>query len=120
MNSRPTLLYRLSLALLLLLAGLNPATMTAMDYLCRFAAEEKVTISGVATDRSGHTYICGYTSKPSSFPGAIRIGEANATGLEADAFIMKFAADGIRVATTVFGGEGSDSAVKIAVDADRK
>jgi hypothetical protein len=102
--------------LLFSLFGLSTAALPAMEYLAQFSAEERVAIYGVAADRVGNTYACGFAGNLAGSPGAIRIGVTNATEWEGDAFVIKFAADGTRAATVLFGGEGLDLGYRVAVD----
>ncbi|HXJ62060.1 MAG TPA: Ig-like domain-containing protein [Verrucomicrobiae bacterium] len=106
--------YPVRLRLLMLLLAVCPAAW-GLEYLAQFDRDQ-VQINDVATDHSGNTYVCGVVSSAASLPGAIRLGGTNAPAGQADAFLMKFAADGSRVATIVFGGEGGDSAQNVAVD----
>src|SRR5262245_35483261 len=100
--------------LLILCLAVCPAA-SGLEYLGQFARNQ-VQINDVATDHSGNTYVCGVVNSAANLPGAIRLGGTNAPAGQADAFLMKFAADGSREATIVFGGEGGDSAQNMAVD----
>jgi hypothetical protein len=88
---------------------------SGLEYLGQFDRTQ-VQIADVATDRSGNTYVCGLVDSAASLPGSIRLGGTNTPSGQVDAFIMKFAPDGTRVTTTVFGGEAGDGAQNVAVD----
>src|SRR5580765_223273 len=108
---------RLRLLFLPFAAGLAAAVTPAgaWEYLGRFP-EDKVKVTAVATDQAGNAFVCGNVDNAASLPGSIRIGGTNTGNASADAFVMKFAPDGTRVAVTVFGGGASEVAQGVAVD----
>ena len=71
--------------------------------------------TGVATDAAGNIYVAGQTGSPDF---AVTAGAAQTTfGGGSDVFVAKFSPDGSLLWCTFYGGNGSDGARGIGVDA---
>lgn len=71
---------------------------------------------GVTVDPSGNVYVCGNTTSSVniSTPGSQQ--PVYGTGLDGDAFVVKFSSAGVRQWATYYGGSGNDQAYGMATD----
>jgi len=72
------------------------------------------TVSGIAVDASGNSYITG-TADPAVFP--VTVGGPNQSGSHSLAFLTKLDSDGGLIYSTIFGGSPGAGGSGVAVDA---
>ncbi len=78
------------------------------------------TITGIATDTAGNTYVVGNRGNPGVLTGAFRIGVSSTliVSLSApnDVFVSKIDPSGKVLFTNTFAGKGADQGLAVAVD----
>jgi len=89
---------------------LDPAT-GALLWKRQFGSSESEDLSGLAVDGSGNLYLVG-----STYGDLVANGNADATFMTSDAYVVKYGADGTRVWTKQFGTTVNDWATGVAVD----
>jgi hypothetical protein len=73
------------------------------------------SIAGLATDRSGNSYLVGNT-RSADFPLKLPLQPTLASAAAADIFIVKLDPSGNVIYSTCYGGTGDDAATAVAID----